>query len=54
MSKKIGIITYHHTINYGATLQSYGLYNFLINLGYEVELIDYISMKQLIFMYYDY
>ena len=43
MSKKIGIITYHHTINYGATLQSYGLYNFLINLGYEVELIDYIS-----------
>lgn len=41
MSIKIGIITYHHTINYGAILQTYAMFKFLENKGYEVEVIDY-------------
>ncbi|MDB9541440.1 polysaccharide pyruvyl transferase family protein [Anabaenopsis tanganyikae CS-531] len=41
MSIKIGIITYHHTINYGAILQTYAIFKFLQNKGYEVEVIDY-------------
>ncbi|WYM02899.1 MAG: polysaccharide pyruvyl transferase family protein [Gloeotrichia echinulata CP02] len=41
MSLKIGIITYHFTINYGATLQAYALSDFLMKHGYDVEFIDY-------------
>lgn len=37
---KIGIITIHRSPNYGACLQSYGLYTFLKNKGYDVEIID--------------
>ena len=37
---KIGIITIHRSPNYGACLQSYGLYSFLKNKGYDVEIID--------------
>lgn len=37
---KIGIITIHKSPNYGACLQSYGLYSFLKNKGYYVEIID--------------
>ncbi|WP_414568903.1 polysaccharide pyruvyl transferase family protein [Nostoc sp. CCY 9925] len=43
MCLKIGIITYHFTINYGATLQAYALSRFLENNGYDVEIIDYRS-----------
>ncbi|MEM7717545.1 MAG: polysaccharide pyruvyl transferase family protein, partial [Cyanobacteria bacterium P01_A01_bin.68] len=38
---KIGIITYHFTSNYGATLQAYALSHFLEQNGYDVEFIDY-------------
>lgn len=38
---KVGIITFHHTTNYGATLQAYALWETLKNQGYEAELIDY-------------
>ena len=38
---KIGILTYHFTINFGATLQAYALYKILQDKGYEVEFIDY-------------
>lgn len=41
MSLKIGIITYHFTTNYGATLQAYALSHFLTSQGYDVEFIDY-------------
>ncbi|MEN2383780.1 MAG: polysaccharide pyruvyl transferase family protein [Gloeotrichia echinulata DEX184] len=41
MAQKIGIITYHFTINYGASLQAYALSNFLQKHGYDVEFIDY-------------
>lgn len=42
---KIGIITFHHVENYGATLQAYALWNFLNNQGYDVEIIDYRPYK---------
>ncbi|MDJ0571722.1 MAG: polysaccharide pyruvyl transferase family protein [Pleurocapsa sp. MO_192.B19] len=42
---KIGIITFHHTTNYGATLQAYALWKAIKQKGYEVEIIDYRSYK---------
>ena len=41
--KKIGIITFHNTRNYGASLQMFALFKYLCRQGYEVEVIDYIS-----------
>ncbi len=38
---KIGIITFHRAINYGAVLQTYALQNFLSNKQYDAEIIDY-------------
>lgn len=38
---KVGILTFHHTTNYGATLQTYALYQATAEQGFEVELIDY-------------
>ena len=38
---KVGIITFHHTTNYGATLQAYALWETLVKQGHETELIDY-------------
>ena len=38
---KIGILTFHRAINYGAVLQCYALYKTLSNLGHQVEVIDY-------------
>lgn len=42
--KKIGIITYHRAINYGAVLQCYALSQTLKKLGYNAFVIDYDSM----------
>jgi hypothetical protein len=39
--KKIGIITFHRSYNYGAVLQTYALQNFILSLGYDSEVIDY-------------
>ncbi|MGL6199632.1 MAG: polysaccharide pyruvyl transferase family protein [Lachnospiraceae bacterium] len=39
--KKIGILTFHRSRNYGAVLQAYGLVKTLENLGFESEVIDY-------------
>lgn len=39
--KKIGILTYHRAVNYGAILQAYALSEFLVSEGYIVEVIDY-------------
>ncbi len=39
--KKIGIVTFHTALNYGAVMQTYALQNFLHDLGYDVEVIDY-------------
>ena len=38
---KIGILTFHHTANYGAVLQSFALSTFIRSLGHDVEIIDY-------------
>jgi len=38
---KVGILTYHYSVNYGAVLQAYALYSFINLLGYDTELIDY-------------
>lgn len=38
---KINIITCHDVYNHGASLQAYALQTYLINLGHNVEIIDY-------------
>lgn len=38
---KIGILTFHRAINYGAVLQCYALYKTLSGMGHDVEIIDY-------------
>lgn len=41
-NKKIGVITFHNAINYGAVLQTYSLSNYIKNkLNIECEVIDY-------------
>ena len=39
---KIAMITFSCAFNYGAILQTYGLYCYLESKGHEVEIIDYI------------
>lgn len=41
--KKIGIITFHRAVNYGAVLQSYALQKLLFQLRLDNEIIDYKS-----------
>ncbi len=38
---KIGILTYHRSLNYGAELQAIALMNYIKKLGYDVTIIDY-------------
>lgn len=38
---KVGIVTFHNAINYGALLQTYALQKSITNIGYEAEVIDY-------------
>lgn len=38
---KIGIMTFHTALNYGAVFQTYALQKFLIDMGYDVKVIDY-------------
>ena len=38
---RIGIITFHRAINYGAVLQTYALQKFLNVSNYDAEVIDY-------------
>lgn len=40
---KVGIITFHRALNYGAVLQAYALQSYLNELGIESEVIDYRS-----------
>jgi len=42
---KIGILTFHHVDNYGATLQAVALWKTLNNQGFDVEIIDYRPYK---------
>jgi len=49
---KIGILTFHWAVNYGAVLQAFALQKYLIDKGFKVEIINYkpylIIAKQLI------
>lgn len=38
---RVGILTFHHTTNYGATLQAYALWTIIKEQGFDVEFIDY-------------
>ena len=38
---KIGILTYHFVLNYGAVMQAWALQEYLKKRGHQVELIDY-------------
>ena len=38
---KLGIITFHRAINYGAALQSFALQKALNEMGYDAEVLDY-------------
>lgn len=38
---KIGILTFHRALNYGAFLQAYATKSFLSSMGYDVEMVDY-------------
>lgn len=38
---KVGIITMHCPLNYGAVLQAYALQTYIESLGHQVEIIDY-------------
>ncbi len=41
MSKKFGIVTFHHALSYGAVLQTYALQNTLFDLGIDNEVVNY-------------
>ena len=41
--QSIKTITFHNAYNYGAMLQTYSLQNKIKNLGYENEIIDFLS-----------
>lgn len=38
---RIGVLTFHCFVNYGAMMQAYGLVSYLTNAGHKVEVIDY-------------
>lgn len=42
---RIGILTYHRSINYGSVLQAWATQRILSSEGYDVEIIDYIPEK---------
>jgi len=41
MKNKIGVLTFHDAVNYGAILQAVALYQKLEELGADVEIVDY-------------
>lgn len=43
--KKVGIVTFHRALNYGAVLQSYALQRVISSSGAECEIVDYICPK---------
>ncbi|WP_044914571.1 polysaccharide pyruvyl transferase family protein [Butyrivibrio sp. WCE2006] len=45
MQKKVGILTFHNSVNYGAVLQTFALNRVLAKEGFSVEVIDYVNDK---------
>ena len=46
MGRKIGIITFHFCLNYGAVLQCYALVNYFKEKGVDVYTLNAVSRKQ--------
>ena len=44
-NKKIGIITVHRNVNYGANLQAFASNKFINNQGFNAEIIDYLPSE---------
>ncbi len=42
---RIGILTFHYSNNYGGVLQSIALYNMILKMGLNVEIINYVPMS---------
>lgn len=45
--KKIGLLTFHFPINYGALLQTYALKQYLSDKGYNVYTVNYFTKEQI-------
>ena len=45
--KKIGLLTFHFPINYGALLQAFALDRYLKGIGHQVEIINYMPERHL-------
>lgn len=43
--QKIGLLTYHHTTNFGSLLQTYALYKTVNEIGYICEIVDYRNIE---------
>lgn len=48
--KKIATITFHWAVNYGAVLQAFALQKYLLNNGYETEIINYTPTRMKLVM----
>lgn len=46
--KKVGIVTFSRTNNYGARLQSYAMYHIFKDLGYDVEIVNLMYPKKFV------
>lgn len=46
-NEKIGLITTHSVINYGAVLQAFALHKSIIDLGYDCEVINYYPKEKI-------
>ena len=46
--RKVALVTWYNSINYGTCLQAYALYKTLINMGYEVYIPEHIQYKTII------
>lgn len=46
MKKKVGIITFHASHNYGSMLQAYALQQVILNMGFDCEIINFRTERQ--------
>lgn len=45
--KKVGIMTFHNSYNYGAVLQAFALKTTIISLGYDCDILNYQNSNQM-------
>lgn len=46
MKKRVGIITFHASHNYGSMLQAYALQQVILNMGFDCEIINFRTERQ--------